>query len=135
MTDLPDLVRLDQPESPDRTRDLGNLLAETARALNYATLGDAPGLGDPSDAYSLLAALYTATQRLPQLFGQVASFITAQAATGTLGDSRGKDPGQVAGVHAACLALASQLAADLTGRLQAAQNAIAGLYVKGDDDE
>jgi hypothetical protein len=34
MAGLPDIVRTGQPESPDRTRDLGNLLAETVRALN-----------------------------------------------------------------------------------------------------
>jgi hypothetical protein len=135
MSDLPGIVRLDQPESPDRTRDLGNLLAATAKALNYATRGDCPGLGDPSDAYSLLAALYTATQRLPQLLGQVASFVTAQAAAGTVADANGKIPVQVAAIHAAWLADAQALAADLTGHLQGAQNAISGLYVKDGSDE
>jgi len=127
-------LRTDGPHSPEYTREVGNLLAEAVRVLNYATLGDCPGLEYPGDAYTLLGALYTATQGLPQLLGQVASFVTAQAAAGKLGDTQGRSAVQVAGVNAACLALASQLAGDLTGRLQAAQNAISGLYVKGEND-
>ena len=41
----PSITDLNQPESPERTVDLGNLVADAIRALNYATLGDAPGAG------------------------------------------------------------------------------------------
>lgn len=85
----------DGPHSPEYTRELGNALAEAVRCLNYATRDDAPGLDYPADAYSLLGALYTATQRLPQLMQQVAAFLESQSATRCLADSRGGDPAMV----------------------------------------
>lgn len=133
---MPDPIELrtDGPHNPDYTREVGNALAEAVRVLNYATLGDAPGLEYPGDAYTLLGALYTATERLPQLLDQTGRFLRARAATGTLGDDRGGVPAALTASAAASLSAAASYASDLTRVLHDAQNAIAGLYVKGDDD-
>jgi len=134
MSDL-DILRTDQPESPDRTRDLGNIVAKAVRALNYSTLGGAPGLECPADAYDLLGALCAATGWLPQLCEQLARFLQAQDATGTLADNRGRDPAVLADAAGLHLEVAAARAADLTTGLRQAQNAISGLYVRetGDD--
>ncbi len=124
------IVSLDTqgPHSPDYTRELGNALAETVRVLNYATNG--PGLEYPADAYSLLGALYTATQRMPQMFGQMAAFLEAQFASGTLADSGGADPDLVTMAASQNLTEAARLARMVTDSLQFAQNAISGLHVR-----
>lgn len=123
-------LRTDGPHNPDYTREVGNVLAESVRVLNYATLGDAPGLDYPGDAYSLIAAVYTATQRLPQLLGQIASFLESEAASGRLADDHGRDVGDQVDDAAAALREAGDLAEQATRELRDAQNAISGLYVK-----
>ena len=131
---LPDIVRLDQSESPDRTRDLGNLLAECVRALNYSTLGDAPGLEYAGDVYSLLGAVGTALERLPQLLRQSSAFVKAQAAAGTLGDDKGRDPVIQAGMSADLLEDAAFRIGGAARQVGMAQNDISGLYMKGNGD-
>jgi len=125
-------LRTDGPHSPDSVRGAADLVAEGVRYLNHATMPGAGGLDYPGDAYSLLGALYTATQRLPQLFAQLTAFLESQRDAGNLADDNGRDAtGQVA-LAAFRLAKAHQAAATLTVQLRAAQNAISGLYVKGD---
>lgn len=128
-------LRTDGPHSPDYTRDVGNLLAEAVRVLNYATLSECPGLDYPGDAYSLLGALYTATMRLPQLFDQVAAFLRAQEVSGTLGEDHNRAVNVQAGIACGALITAREHAEALTGNLRRAQSAIAGLYVKDSTKE
>ena len=71
---------------------------------------------------------------MPQLLGQLQAFLDAQLASGRIGDDRGRDPGPLAWNAAAHLAGAQARAAEVTAELRAAQNAIAGLYVKGGTD-
>lgn len=137
-------LRTDGPHGPDYTREVGNALAEATRVLNYATLGDAPGLEYAGDAYSLLGALYTTLDRFPQLLDQVSGFVRDQAAAGILGDDKGRDPVIQAGMASGALQDAAGLIAAVAGQLRTAQNDISGLYVKaaeageqaatGDDD-
>lgn len=119
----------DGPHSPERTEEAGNLLAECVRYLNYASNGG-PGLAYPGDVYSLLGALYTGTERLPQLFGQLTAFLAAQKDSGTLADDLGRDVGKQVAMAAYRLGAAHGLAADLANALQQAQEAISGLHVK-----
>ena len=126
-------LRTDGPHSPEYTKQVADTLAECVRVLNYASLGDAPGLEYPGDVYSLLGALYTATQRLPQLLVQLAGFLDAQARTGRLADDQGREVSEQIGSAAYWLGAAHQCAGDLTAALQSAQNAIAGLFVKEDE--
>lgn len=128
-------LRTDGPHSTAYTREVGDVLAEAVRVLNYATLAEAPGLEYPGDAYTLLAALYTATSRMPQLFGQVAAFLRAQEASGTLGEDHDRPVDVQTGIACGALVTAREHAEALTGSLRAAQNAISGLYVKEDPGE
>lgn len=131
----------DGPHSPDRTRGLGNVLAECVRVLNYATMRGEDGLKHPSDAHDLIAALYTATQRMPQLLGQMAAWLETVRGNPALADSyAGNVPGHAATAREAAgeaieyLAEAADFAGELTQVLRAAQNTTGGLYVKEDTD-
>lgn len=135
MPDLPAILGLDVPESSERTRQIGHILAEATRALCYATLGDAPGLEDPGDVYTLLGHLYTATSRLSQVCIQQARFLDTQARAGRLADGSGDDPRLVAARAAHALGASDSLARQLTGELQKAQNAIAGLGLRDEPEE
>ena len=127
-------LNTDGPHGPDYTRDLGNALAETVRCLNYATLGDAPGLEDPADAYSLLGALYTATERLPQLVTQLVAFLAQQGGTGSVADDHGRDAETQVAEASYHLGHAHGASTALTKALQQAQQSISGLYVREGDD-
>lgn len=127
-------LRTDGPHRPEYTREVANAVAEGIRVLNYATLGDAPGLDGPDDAYSLIAALYTATQRMPQLAGQITAFLAGWQASGQLADSNGLDPTAQVALASYHLGAAHASAMELTAGLRAAQNAIAGLYVREGTD-
>lgn len=125
-------LNTDGPHSPEYTRELGEAVAEAVRCLNYATRTGSTGLEYPGDVYSLLGALYTGTERLPQLIGQLVAFLAAQGGSGTLADDHGRDvPTQIAeaSYH---LGHAHGMATALTKALQQAQQSISGLYVKGD---
>jgi hypothetical protein len=129
----PVVLRPDGPHSPAYTQQVANALAEAVRTLVYATRADDAGLEYPADAERLLAALHTATGRLPQLFAQLEAFLDAQLGTGRLGADRGLDPVRRVGSARVWLGSASQAAANLTADLQKAQNATAVLYVKDAD--
>jgi predicted metal-dependent HD superfamily phosphohydrolase len=124
-------LHVDGPHSPERTKEIADLLAECVRFLNHATMSG-NGLDDPADVYYVLGALYTGTQRLPQLTRQITAVLTAQAATGTLGNNRDSDPAVEVTEAGYDLLDASVAAETLTTALQTAQQGIAGLYVKGE---
>lgn len=135
MTDLTIPVSMDGPYSPEQTQQAARAVAEGIRYLNHCSHpGNDGGLEYPGDVYDLLGHLYTATGRLPQLLEQVAAFLQGQAEGGRTGDSNGRDPvnqSLIAGMH---LEDAASSAGSLTERLQAAQNAISGLYAKDGSD-
>lgn len=123
-------ISTDGPHSPKSTMEAGAAFAAAVRALCHATLGDAPGLASPADAYDLIGWLYTATGSLPQLLGQAGAFLEAQAAAGILADSSGADPAVSALTASQHLALAAESVQVATRSLHLAQNAIAGLRLK-----
>ena len=123
----------DGPHSPERTAEAGQLMAEWARYLCYATMPDSGGLAYPADAYRLIAEIYAATGRLPQACEQSGRFLKAQAARRAAYEARGRDPGEQAALAAARLAEAAAAAHALTTALQAAQTAIAGLGIREDE--
>lgn len=122
-------LRTGGPHSPAYTKKVGDALAECVRVLNYASSGNAGGLEYPGDAYTLLGALYTATERMPQLLGQLSAFLEAQAATGRLEDDHGRDVAAQAMLACSFLSEASARCGGVDRMLRDAQNAIAGLYV------
>jgi|HubBroStandDraft_1064217.scaffolds.fasta_scaffold587844_2 hypothetical protein len=76
---------------------LARTAAEAVRSLNHATLGG-DGLAQPADAYEVLGELALAASRLPQLLGQVGTWLAAALAGGRLGCDDGADPaGPVSG--------------------------------------
>jgi hypothetical protein len=125
-------LHVDGPHSPESIREAADLAAEAIRYLCHATMPGSGGLINPADTYSLLGALYTGTERLPQLLMQLTSFLAAQAASGTLADDHGRDVATLTAEASYNLGTAHQLAADLTKALQNAQQAITGLYVRGE---
>ena len=76
---------------PDTTLALARTAAEAVRSLNHLTLGG-NGLGQPADAYEVLGELSLAASRLPQLLGQVGTWLAAALAAGRLGCDDGTDP-------------------------------------------
>jgi hypothetical protein len=78
-------------DSPDGTLALARSAAEAIRGLNHATLGG-NGLGQPADAYEVLGELSLAASGLPQLLGQVGTWLAAALAAGRLGCDDRTDP-------------------------------------------
>jgi hypothetical protein len=78
-------------EPPGQALALARTAAEAIRSLNHATLG-AGGLAQPADAYTVLGELSLAASRLPQLLGQVGTWLAAALAAGRLGCDDGTDP-------------------------------------------
>jgi hypothetical protein len=126
-------LRTDGPHSPEYTREVGNVLAEAVKVLNYATMGD--GIECPADVDSVISAVYVAAECMPQLFGQMAAFVTRQARSGNLADTKGGDPVVAAGMLAIALEQAAQHAVDLAGRLHVAQTTISWLSADEDGDD
>jgi hypothetical protein len=122
----------DGPHSPDLTRAAADQIAELIRFLNYATLGDAPGLKYPADVDSVAAALYSGTGRMPQLFDQLVMFLAGQNEAGILSDAQGRDVDEQVAMACYHLGDARGYAMQLTSALQAVQNAISGLHVRGE---
>ena len=120
----------DGPHSPERTAEAGSLFDDCSRFLVYATMTGKGGVAYPSDVYRLVADLYSATARLPQMCGQMEEFLRAQATTGRLYEARGRDVKIQCDRAAIHLDQAAAAAGALTEALQAAQADIAGLGVK-----
>jgi hypothetical protein len=120
----------DGPHSPERTAEVAAVFDACSRFLVYATMADKHGLQYPSDAYRLVAEIYSATGRLPQLCAQLTAFLAAQKDSGTLYEARGADVSEQVAKAAYHLGLAHGAARDLTRALQDAQSAMSGLGVK-----
>jgi len=119
-------------QTPERAKELADGMAETIRALNYATKIGAGGLEYPSHVYDLLANLYIGTGRLPQLVDQLGAFLAELEGKGVLAD--GPLPGGPASAAAIeALREAAGAAAQLTEALQQAQNAISNVSYKSED--
>jgi hypothetical protein len=105
---------------------LARTAAEAVRTLNHTTLGG-DGLEQPSDAYEVLGELSTAASRIPQLLGQVGTWLAAALAAGQLGCDDGTDP--AAAVSGAWLFIsdARASAASLARDLEHAQQQLAAI--------
>lgn len=127
------------PHSPEYTSEVGRAMAECMRVLNYATRSSAEeAFRYPADVYELLGSLYTATERMPQLFRQLSQWLVRQAQAGRLGvDGDGSQDAAARQVELGQLWLGSAIAAalDLTRTLQSAQESIARLHALPEADE
>jgi hypothetical protein len=124
----------DGPHSPDRTHEVGQMFDQCSRFLTYASMPEKGGLEYPSDVYTLLGEIYSATSRLPQICAQLTTFLSAQKDSGNLYEPRGEDVGERVAAAAYHLGLAHGAASNLTKMLQAVQADIAGLGVREDPD-
>jgi hypothetical protein len=135
MTTMTDInLNPDGPHSPERTRKVGQLFDDASRFLCYATIERHGGLDYPADAYSLVADLYSATGRFPQICSQLETFLRAQEATGRLYEARGRSIAAQVDQAAVHLSHARAAAHNLTKALQAVQADISGLGVKENPD-
>ena len=89
------------PASPERTLQLAEALAETARVLNHATM-DRAAFGVPSDVDRVLREVASAAARFQQLFAQAARWVADEDGAGRIEVASG-DP------RAAVLALGARL--------------------------
>jgi len=103
---------------------LARTAAETVRTLNHATLGG-DGLEQPSDAYEVLGELSLTASRIPQLLGQVGTWLAAALAAGRLGCDDGTDPAAAVGGAWLFISDARASAASLARDLEQAQQQLA----------
>lgn len=123
MDDFRQAVNLDLL-TPGDTVALARTAAEAVRGLNHATRHE-DGLGQPSDAYDVLAALALAASRLGQALAQVTRYLDAALAGGRLGHDLGEDPCFAVETAGLFLDSARLSAATLAGDLGAAQQQLA----------
>jgi hypothetical protein len=121
--DFRQVIDLGQLTSDD-TVVLARTAAEAIRGLNWTTNCDA-GLGQPSAAYDVTAALALATSRLPQLLTQITGYLDRALAAGKLGHDLGEDPAWNISAAGIFLDDARASAAALAGDLNAAQQQLA----------
>lgn len=111
--------------------ELAEQAAELVRALNHATRSEAGELEYPSDVYKIVGSLQTLAERLPQLFGQLAAFLMAEANADRIGHSSGGSPRTWIDDVLEALTKASDSADELAADLDRAHNAASGLQGAG----
>lgn len=114
------------------TQTPADTIAEGVRTLNYMTgAGGSVELDYPADLAQVLANLEIAAQRLPQLFGQMATWLTDQHGAGLVAHDQGRDASEYGGAVAEALQRASQDAEILSAALDSAHQASSGLKAAG----
>lgn len=116
--------------------DLANDAAEAIRSLNHATFPGSSQLTWPGDAYDAIASLSLLAARLPQAFGQLDRFLTAQVETGQVVVDGGEftgDPFAAAAAASHWLEHARAAADRLHHTLDQAQQATAYLAAVSDE--
>lgn len=112
----------DTAPSPERTLHLAETLAEIVRTLNHQTRHH-EALQYPAEADRFLRELATAAARLPQLFGQVTSWLHAEVYAGRVEMAPGsRFPN--AGLAEDVVRLKLEAAAADAGRLQKSLDAV-----------
>ena len=71
--------------TPERVRRTAQAIPDAVRFLNHATIAPVTAaLAEPADVDAVIAALETATERLPQLLDQLGRWMAAECAGGRL---------------------------------------------------
>ena len=115
-------LNTDAPADPTYTLELAEAFAQAVRVLNHVTR-DHAALGHPADADTLIREITTAVSRLPQLLGQVGTWLRDEQALGRIQVTGGDWEGNpAAAVVAALLRLdaAGAIAPDLQDALEMA---------------
>jgi len=126
-------LRPDGPHSPEYTRQIAALFAESVRVLNHATAPwQRSGLAYPSDAYGVLGDLAHGVGLLPQLLQQLTAFLERQTEAGHVGEDEygphGGDPIAALAAVESWLQQATAAAGQLSAALQRAHSAVGGLH-------
>ncbi len=127
------------PHSPAYTAEVASAIPEAVRVLNHATLnhpGDA--LAFPADADTVIRAVATAAQRLPQLFGQLCSWLAEEDLSGRTAATYGEFSGEPAAAAATVRARlddASAAAHTLQSALTAAAAVTATISASGQGEQ
>lgn len=116
---------MDEPLPGERAAAMAHAAAEAVRGLNHAAGKD--GIGLPSAAYDVLGSLSLAASRLGPALAEVARYLDAALAGGTLRHDLGDDPCPAVEAASVFLGDARLQAAALAGDLGAAQRQIASL--------
>lgn len=127
--------RLHGPHDDANTIGSARLAGELIRFLNYATRPHAGGLTEPAAIYLLTGELAAAMCRLPQLFSQLADWLTEEMSNGRLEDDAGRPVDRLTDDACAALNQAMSRAHDLGRDLMDAQVLTAGLRRPDDGDE
>lgn len=131
-----DLLNVDGPHTPGRTRQLAALATDAVRVMNHATRPGEAGLAAPADVYDLVGSVHLLAVRLPQLLGQCAVFLRDEAAAGRVGDTR--RPGGAdrwANITADGLESVGEQFEQLARQLARRHADLSSLYRTGDDDD
>jgi hypothetical protein len=107
---------------------LADAAAEAVRSQNHATFPGSGGLTWPGDGYDVIAFLSLLAARLPQAFGQLDRFLTAQVESGRVvidGGEFSGDPAAAIATASHWLEQASAAAGQLAHALDQGQQAIA----------
>lgn len=121
-------------QSPERTKDLGNVLGEVMTALAYATARGRGGMEYAGDVYDLLANLYLALDKVPGITDHAAAFLRSENGRGRLVRDDGADAADDV-LHAVdCLDDAKRAARALSEALRLAQNALSHVATRTEED-
>jgi hypothetical protein len=94
--------------------EVADAIAEAVRTLNYMTgAGGNVELEYPAELSQVTANLKIAADRLPQLFGQMANWLTDQHTAGRVAHDQGRDAGEYVAAVVEALLRASQDAVTL----------------------
>jgi hypothetical protein len=126
--------RREEPNMADTSSpaEVAEAIADAVRTLNYQTgAGGSVELEHPSDLYDVVGSLAVAAERLPQLFDQMARWITAEQQAGRVGHDQDQDPGEYVNAVTDALRRASDDAVTLRAALDNAHQAASGLTAAG----
>lgn len=117
-------LRPNTAHSPERTKELGDILGEVLGTLAYAVAQNRGGLEYAGDVYDLLANLYLALDKVPTITDRASAFLRSENGRGRLVRDDGADAaGDV--IHAVdCLDDARRAARALAESLRLAQSAL-----------
>jgi hypothetical protein len=129
---MADTITLDVlgPRSPEYTARVARALAECVQVLNRAT-DAADGIGHPGVAHDVLGSLHLAMAGLPQLFGQLRTWLQGMAESGALAGAGPLDVSAALAEVVEALDWAEIQIGTVTASLHDAQRATLGLYIPG----
>lgn len=126
-------VQTDGPHDDATTIGTATVIAESVRFLIYASIRG--GVTEPATVYTVSGELTSAAYRLPQLFGQLGEWLTAEASAGRITADHGRPTWQLVAELRVALAEATEHAVRLSATLAAFQSLTSTLHSANWGDE